>query len=391
MSGSRGRWTPDGLCSLFVCDIASFGHPARSDLDRHTVRRALYDGLRSSFDDEGVPLADCYREDRGDGAMVLVPPSTDTAILLTSLVDRLKSEVRRHNDVSSTTARMRLRVAVHTGVVRSDANGLIGTAVNHVFRLLEAEALRLSLQRTGADIALIASDRVYEDVIWHGLGLVDPGEYQGVPVRVKETVTTAWIRVPGMRPPFVPDRGASPTVLDAPVVPAQRLTAPDPDAPRLPPAKSAPPRGRPALPRGPSNPPPAVSSSMPPPSAAPPSAGRPAAGQGPPRVEPPRSPAPTVIEAPRDLDHVLDLAMTVRQLRGRHLRDQIVAELPLALASAIRTQRHDDDRADMLAILRICRRHRRGLDELLRVLRRFAGDCAEVDAFGRSIDALGQT
>jgi hypothetical protein len=332
------------LCSLFVCDVVSFGDPSRTDLDRRKVRAALYGGLRGSFDDDGIPFRDCYREDRGDGTLVAVPPSTDTTALLTSLADRLRAEIRQHNDVSAVTAQMRLRLAVHTGVVHSDGEGLVGTAVNHVFRILEAEQLRQVLRWTGADLALIASERVYEDVIRHGLGLVDPREYQRIDVRVKETTAPAWIRVPGMPPQVLPVTAphAPRSVTDVRVVPPAEPTAPD--LRRLPAATD--------LPRLPA--------------------------------------ALTIADHARDLDTVVDRALAIRQFRAGHLRDQIIAELPLALATAIRSRRAGDGRADMYAIVRTCHEHSQGLDDLLRVVRQFAGDSAQVNELRESIQALGQ-
>ncbi|HEU5161302.1 MAG TPA: hypothetical protein VFU43_30195 [Streptosporangiaceae bacterium] len=321
-------WRPNGLCSLFVCDIADFGHPARSDLDRAKVRMALYDGLCGSFDGEGIPFLSCYREDRGDGALLAVPPHVDVATLLTSLVDRLRADVRRHNYLSAARAQMRLRVAVHTGTVRSDPEGLVGTAVNHAFRILEAEQLRQALRRTGTDLVLIASERVYEDVIRHGDGLVDPDEYQPVEVRIKETIAPAWIRVPGTPVP----------TLIAPV------TVVDVDPPTEPPTTPDPPRA-----------------------------------------------VATIADQRRDLDSVVDLALAIRQLRGRHLRNQIVAELPLALTRAIRAVRVEGDRADMAAIVRTCHEHPQGLQDLLRVVRQFVGDSAHVERLSRSIAAVEQT
>jgi hypothetical protein len=321
---------PNGLCSLFVCDVASFGHPARSDLDRRAVRNALYEGLRRSFDGERIPLWSCYREDRGDGALLAVPPLADTTILLTTLVDRLAAELRRHNHVSAITAQLRLRVALHTGVVHSDDEGLVGTAVNHAFRLLEAEQLKLALRETGAELALIASLRIYDDVIRHGLGLVDPGEYQQVVVVVKETVTPAWIRVPGIRTPIPAINPAPTTIIDAQIAPPEPMTP-----------------------------------------------------------GPPTLPAQVALANPvPDLDTMVDRALDIRQLRVRHLRDQIVAELPLALARAIKARRAEGDRADVTAIIRTCRAHSHGLRDLLRVVRQFVGSPAQVDELSRSIDAL---
>jgi effector-associated domain 2 (EAD2)-containing protein len=332
-----GGWTPNGLCSLFVCDIASFGHRSRTDLDRHKIRTALYEGLRTSFDDAGVPYDGCYREDRGDGALVVVPPSVDTALLLTSVTARLRAEVRKHNDVSIEPARMRLRLAVHTGIARTDAEGLVGTAVNHAFRILEAPHLKEILRRTGAELALITSERVYDDVIQHGLGLVNPAEYHRIELRVKETVTTAWITVPGLAAPIRPVPASPPTITDASIVVSTVPTVPDP--PQLPPAPAA----------------------------------------------------ITIADGSPALDDVIDRALSVRQLRSRHLRDQIVAELPLALATVIKPRRSGDDRTDMTAILRTCEEHPNGLTDLLRVIRQFAGDSVQVDDLRKSIDELGRT
>jgi hypothetical protein len=334
MPRHSGGWTPNGLCSLFVCDIASFGHRSRTDLDRHKIRTALYDGLRRSFDDTGIPYGACYREDRGDGALVVVPPSVDTTVLLTSLVHRLRAEVRQHNDVSVEAARIRLRLAVHTGIVRSDAEGLVGTAVNYAFRILEAPQLKQVLQRTGAEVALITSERVYDDVIRHGLGLVDPAEFHQVELRVKETVTSAWMTLPGLSAPIRHLPSAPPTITDARVIVSAVPTVPDP--PELPPA------------------------------------------------------GVTIADRSPGLDDVVDRALGIRQLRSRHLRDQIVAELPLALASVIKPRRSGDDRTDVTAIVRTCEQHPNGLTDLLRVVRLFAGDSTQVDDFRKSIDELGQ-
>jgi hypothetical protein len=225
---------------------------------------------------------------------------------------------------------MRLRLAVHTGVVRSDGDGLVGTAVNHVFRLLEAAQLKQLILRTGADVALIASDRVHEDVIRHGLGLVNPSEYHRVAVQVKETVAPAWIRIPGM--PMHPVAPVSHTIVDRPPPPAPRALPTAPDRPQL------------------------VASA-------------------------------TIIDRkPAALDAVVDTALAIRQLGSRNVRNQIVDELPLALAALI--ERTDDDRGDMMAIVRACNDSPHGLEHLLGVLRQFAGDSAQVDELKKSIEKL---
>jgi hypothetical protein len=204
MSELTAGWVPRGFCSLLVCDVVRFSDKGRSQADRTHIRNSLYEGLRSSFDQAGVGYATCYREDRGDGVMLAIPPTVDTAILLTGLFDELKACVRRHNTVSSAATRMQLRLAVHVGQVRKDEEGLDGDMVIHTHRILDAQPFKEALDASGADVALIVSDQVYRDVVRDGVGLIDPEDYRLISVVVKETTADAWIRVPGFTPGHAP-------------------------------------------------------------------------------------------------------------------------------------------------------------------------------------------
>jgi hypothetical protein len=200
------------MCAFLVCDIAGFSSAERVDPVRVRVRKAMYDGLERSLADAGVALDGCYHEDRGDGVMVVLPPTVGTEVLLTTVVERLRAEVRHHNAGANEAARMRLRVAVNVGEAEADGRGIVSTALTHAFRLLDAAPLKEAVAAAGTGIAVIVSRRVYDDVVCHGRGLVDPGDYYPVKVRVKETVDDAWIMVPGERPgrsavPAVPEKG----------------------------------------------------------------------------------------------------------------------------------------------------------------------------------------
>jgi hypothetical protein len=190
-------WRPSGLCSMFICDVVSFGNSARTDHARIVIRKVLYTALRMGFDKANVPYAGCHVEDRGDGVMVIVPPTHPVPPLITVVIDWLRAEIRRHNQVSNTAAQMQLRVAVHAGWCESDGNGLVGEALNHAFRILEAAPLKEALKESTTEVGLIVSQRVYEDVVRHSVGLVNPTDYREVAVQVKETDKTAWISVPG--------------------------------------------------------------------------------------------------------------------------------------------------------------------------------------------------
>ena len=82
-------WREPLNCSILFTDVAGFSDPVRTDSDRDVVRTAMYEILRSAFEASGVPWAACYREDRGDGAVIVVPPTISTQRVVDPLVAEL--------------------------------------------------------------------------------------------------------------------------------------------------------------------------------------------------------------------------------------------------------------------------------------------------------------
>jgi hypothetical protein len=183
---------------LFAVDVAGFTDIRRDDEVQLTVREALYALLIEAFDGAHLPWEECLHEDRGDGVLIIIPAKMPSSTVVDPLVDRVRTGLRRHNRMASDAATIRLRVAVHIGEVHSDAYGLVGTAVNHLFRLLDAPALRQALVSSAADVALIVSDYFFDSVIRHSPGTIDPATYRQVTVEVKQTRTHGWIHVPGV-------------------------------------------------------------------------------------------------------------------------------------------------------------------------------------------------
>jgi hypothetical protein len=190
-------WTPSGPCGLLTIDIVSFCDPDRGDHVRQHLRDSMYDVLNKGLAGCRIPADDVYCEDRGDGVVLVTAPHIRTAVLISSLIDWIHTGIHRHNEVSSERAQMRLRVGVHAGEVRTDDHGLVGTAINHVFRLTDAPVLKSMLADSDAEVGLITSDRVYEEVVRQIPGPVELTEYRSVEVRSKETIAPAWVRLLG--------------------------------------------------------------------------------------------------------------------------------------------------------------------------------------------------
>jgi hypothetical protein len=323
-----GGWRPEGLCSFLVCDIAGFSSSERDDPVRVRVRKAMYEGLdRSLADGAGVRLDDCYHEDRGDGVMVVLPAEVGAERLLTAVVDRLRAEVRHHNRAASESAQMRLRVAVNVGEARADERGVVGTELTHAFRLLDAAPLKEAVAAAETAIAVIVSRRVYEDVVRHGRGLVDPGDYYPVEVAVKETEGGAWIMVPGMRP--------APAARTGPLALREDDRGEEPgDDDRFEDG-----------------------------------------GFGPPA----EVPVPVLFQMVDDL-------LGIPQMRNERGRERLVGALSPAIAGVI--PRAPEAKADLFAILQTCLDYPGGLQQFLQAVRGFAGESMAVRRLERTTARL---
>ncbi len=199
MSTARMPAPPtDGqVCGLFAVDIAGFTRPDRDDDIRLYLHEKLYEFLPRAFDDSGVPWAECFCEDRGDGALIVVPPEISVKGIIDPLPERLRRLVRRHNHLSCQAAGLQLRAAAHIGPVEHDGHGFIGSDVNFLFRMLDARSFKRTVAETGAELALIVSDHVYRSLVCRYPSLVSPEDFHMVRFQSKNTRARAWTYAPG--------------------------------------------------------------------------------------------------------------------------------------------------------------------------------------------------
>jgi class 3 adenylate cyclase len=201
--GQYAGWRPAGLGTLpapmhrtiIYVDVEGFASPDRTNADQTAVRGGLYHALVEAFTAAGAPWHENYHEDRGDGALILIPPEVPKSILVTAIPGALAAALGEHNRIYHRQARIRLRMAIHAGEVLPDEHGVAGAAINLTARLLEAKALKRALRRSTGTVALIASQWFFDEVIRHHPAGV-PGSYRRVRVSVKQTKAIAWLRRP---------------------------------------------------------------------------------------------------------------------------------------------------------------------------------------------------
>ncbi|MFI6076123.1 hypothetical protein ACIA5C_31705 [Actinoplanes sp. NPDC051343] len=208
--------------AVAVVDVEGFG--ARPNPVQKQVRADIYQVVRTALTEAGLDPTRIGQEDRGDG-ILMVDPDVSVLKLAGRFVRELDDGLREKARVSSPIARIRLRVAVHQGMCEHDGEGWVGTAVNTTARLVDAPPLKSALAAADqANLALIVSRQVFDDVIRHDYRSVDSSTFERVAIDAKELRgETAWIQVPGY--PYPPGVTAAPPPPPEPTTPKPKTKA----------------------------------------------------------------------------------------------------------------------------------------------------------------------
>ena len=185
--------------TILVVDVVGFGDHRRNNVDQMAVRTGLYRALQEAFAAAGISWADCEREDRGDGALILAPAEMPKGPFVEELPGALVTELERHNRSHRAAEQVRLRMALHAGEINYDEHGVTSAAINLAFRLLDCAPAKQALAQSPAVLAMITSSWFFDEVVRHSR-VCDPNTYRSVSVAVKETTATAWLHRPERHP-----------------------------------------------------------------------------------------------------------------------------------------------------------------------------------------------
>lgn len=171
----------------------------RTNMARAALRTDMYQLVEAALLECGIgaSLREPYH-DRGDGGVILVRPvdRAPKTLLLRTFVPTLSDLLAEHANTFP-ARKFRLRVAIHSGEVLFDNNGIFGEDVDITFRLLNDDALKRRLRQTAAPLVLAVSDHIYRSVIRHGYDGIDVRTFApmielvlaGLPCR-------GWVQVP---------------------------------------------------------------------------------------------------------------------------------------------------------------------------------------------------
>ncbi|MFG1607803.1 hypothetical protein [Actinoplanes sp. NPDC049265] len=188
------------------------------------MRAALRRMLTESLSDQGIDTAKLTPLDDGDGFRFVLPADIASHRLIDPFLSRLGIKLRQEREGANADSRLRLRVALHCGlVVREEEGSYAGIPLKDCARLLDAQAGRdLLTENEQADLVVLLTDAFYQNVIAGGLSL-DPGWFRRIPINVKESTGYGWAYVPGVPPPPFPDPAPAPRATEPPPRPSMSV------------------------------------------------------------------------------------------------------------------------------------------------------------------------
>ena len=131
--------------------------------------------------------------------LAVLPPEVDEPALLSEFLLGLDRFLRPYNAHRRADARVRVRVAVHQGLIFPDSrNGFAGDAVNTAARLVDAPVLKRVLKAfPEAAVACIVSEGMHRDVVTGGYDGIRPERFRRmrVTLRDKDFDEWAWLAV----------------------------------------------------------------------------------------------------------------------------------------------------------------------------------------------------
>ena len=177
----------------FVVDVVSYGE--RSAPQQERVQSRLQALLRTVVADVGDDFDEVDHDGgTGDGLVVFLPTGGDPTTLLPALLRSVATRLAEDNSVFQD--RMRLRMAVGSGLVSRGGNGFAGPLVINISRLVDSEPLRRAVvDNPDADLVVLVLDVLHREVVAPGYLPLASDRFQLVDVQLKEFADRAWLWV----------------------------------------------------------------------------------------------------------------------------------------------------------------------------------------------------
>lgn len=185
-----------GRALIVASDLKGYGGGTDR---RHELMQAEFVAIhRQAAEAAGLSRDEWVTQEGGDGELAILPATASDPQVVDGYMRALAAAVQRRNEGLAPGERLRLRVAVAFGTAYRAANGYAGQAVVVANRLISAESIkRIFDEKAEANLILILSQRVFDDVVRQEHTSYRPDDFVEVNIQKKEFEGSAWVWVPG--------------------------------------------------------------------------------------------------------------------------------------------------------------------------------------------------
>lgn len=182
--------------SLLCSDAARYS--IRNDIQQHELQQALVEVTEEATAAAGFDRAKWGVQSSGDGELAVLPADVSEWTVIDYFPTALTAALARHNAHCCEEMRLRMRLAIHYGLVSPAAGGYAGQGVVVVSRMVNSDIARDALDACHeADLVVLVSASLYNDVILQGHTQLSPNDLREVLVRNKTFNDPAWLWIPG--------------------------------------------------------------------------------------------------------------------------------------------------------------------------------------------------
>ncbi|GAA3230985.1 hypothetical protein [Actinocorallia longicatena] len=180
-----------------LCGAADIkGWSSRLVPEQMRAQQSLVDVVHAACREAGLPEE--ILQNSGDGVLIIPPSDIDETRVIPDLIRGMTMALRQENRLLSEAARIRLRLALTSGMVTPGPAGFGGGTVIECFRLLDSKPAKAALEDyPSADLAVIVSDYLYRDVIRHGFRDLRADSFWATRSEIpeKDFIADAWLYV----------------------------------------------------------------------------------------------------------------------------------------------------------------------------------------------------
>jgi hypothetical protein len=177
---------------LTAVDVEGFSrHPAA---EQARIQDILDYALTEAAARADLDRKNWYRQPTGDGELVVLPQQINSLSLVADYPRQLAAVLSEINGSAWPGSRLRLRMAIHHGSVSPGPLGPVGMSPITVSCPVDAQVLRQELRRqAGADLVLIVSATVYDEVVRSRFGELDPETFCRTVITAKGTKLVGYL------------------------------------------------------------------------------------------------------------------------------------------------------------------------------------------------------